>query len=105
MAAHHRADRGQILRTAGTGVENLADLAELGGPEHRRRRDRREGRVDRPVVLDPVDLTARHADRFAGTDLGPLAINRPGGDALEPVIVSSKPSWLCGAGILAFAGK
>ena len=35
MAAHHRADRGQVRRAAGAGDEDLTDLAEVRGAEHR----------------------------------------------------------------------
>src|SRR5207247_10091224 len=59
--------------------------AEVVGSEQGGGRDREELRVDAAVVLKPVDLPARHADRRAGTDLDRLAVDRPGRDTLEPV--------------------
>ena len=74
MAAHHLADCGEVRGTAGAGGEDLADFLEVGRHEHSRGRNRQECRVDVPLVLKTVDLSALHADRLAGSDLEGLTV-------------------------------
>src|SRR5215218_5342013 len=85
VAAHRFGERGQIGRTARGGGEDLGDVSEVAGSEHAGGGDREELRVDAATILEPVDLAAPDADRFAGAELTRLAVDRPGADALEAV--------------------
>ena len=85
VALHHPADSGQIRWPAGRRGEDVADLAEVGGPEDAGGRNREELRIDAAAVIKPVDLATRHAYRLPWTDLERLAVDCPRGDALEAV--------------------
>src|SRR5215211_3325610 len=85
VAAHRFGERGQIGRTARGGGEDLGDVSEVAGSKHAGGGDREELRVDAATILEPVDLAAPDADRFAGAELTHLAVDRPGADALEAV--------------------
>ena len=70
MAAHYLAARGEVRGAAERRGQDVAYLAEVGGPEHTGSRDREELRVRGAVVGEPMD-------RFRGTQTaspGPISL-------------------------------
>ena len=72
MSAHDLAQRGEIRRAAGRGVEDGRDLAEVVGAEDAGCHDRERLRVDVVGVVEVVDGAAGDAERLAGANVGRL---------------------------------
>jgi hypothetical protein len=84
VAAHDLADRCEIGRAAGCGLEDGRDLAEEVGAEDTGGDDRERLGVDIAGVVEVVDGAAGDKKRFARADVGRCALDRPGEDAFEP---------------------
>src|SRR3954468_13864813 len=85
VPAHNLADLRWIGRTAAARRQHFVDLTKEVGKHEPRARDRQELRVASTSVPESVDGPARDAEGIADTDLDGAAINRPRGDAFEPV--------------------
>ena len=85
MSAHDLAQRGEIGRAAGCGVEDGRHLAEVVRAEDAGGDDRECLRVDIAGVVELVDGATGNAERLARADVDRRALDRPGQDALESV--------------------
>lgn len=84
MPAHHLGQGRKVRRAARRCGQDLADLAEVGGPEDAGRRDREELRVYVAAVLERVD-------RSLGTQTaspGPISTESP---SMVQVLVPCSP--------------
>jgi hypothetical protein len=88
VAAHHRADRCEVGRPAGRGIEDGRDIVEVLGTEDAGRHDRERACVVVAGVVEAVDGPATDAERLAGTDDATSELTAPRGpsrDASEPL--------------------
>ena len=85
---HHMVDLRDlrhVRRSAGSRRQHLVDLTEVIRRHDAGARYRKELRILGPVVVEPVDRAARHAQGFTGANVERPTVHRPGRDAVEPV--------------------
>ena len=81
VAAHDVLDRLEVGRAAGSGVDDLAHLTEVGRPEKAGGGDGEEAGVGVAAVDEAVDGAARDEDRLAGADVVVGALDGEGDGA------------------------
>jgi ribosomal protein L2 len=102
MTAHDFADHFDVRRTSAG--KDVGDFPEVGRAQQTRTDDCEETGVNVAAVTESVDHAPRYEQCLARVQVGVPSADGKRRYAVQPEEVSSKSSWLCGAGMRALAG-